>query len=159
MLLSGRGLTGSKSRGTKKIMGTSSQNSFNQQQPLLTPGRVINKVKRYVSPFGQVVEIRRATITVQDDQGIFRTEKLVEVVPPLADGTMPEDPGLIRCCFRCFSLIHVENSYTCPSCGLVFCLPDTAVVDIEGQKVRVCAECAKSIRSPWLQLAKKFLWG
>jgi hypothetical protein len=139
-------------------MNTQSQNSYGQQLPVV-PGRVINKVKRYVSPFGQVVEIRWSTITVQDDQGIFRTEEVLEVVPPLADGTMPEDPGLIRCCFRCFSLIHVNNSYNCPSCGLVVCLPCTGIIGTEGQKVRVCAECAKSIRSPWLQLAKKFLWG
>jgi len=142
------------------------QNPFSQQPLPLTPGRIITKVKRYVSPTGQVGELRWMTITVQDNQGIFRTEETIEVVPPLADGTTPQDSDKIRECFRCQSLIHEKNYRVCPLCGLGFGLPCTTVIKTESQEVktesrevRVCVFCAKNIRHPFLQAAKRILWG
>ena len=140
-------------------MTTGFQNPYNQQPLPLTPGRVITKVKRYVSPTGQVVELRWATITVLDNQGVFRTEETIEVVPPLADGTTPQDSDKIRECSRCQCLIHEKNYRVCPLCGLGFGLPCTTVIKTESQEVRVCIYCAKNIRHPFLQAAKRILWG
>jgi hypothetical protein len=155
----GVGQLATKSLVLKISMTISSQNLFNQQQPSLTPGRIITKVKRYVSPTGQVVEQRWVTITAQDNQGIFRTEDAIEVLPPLADGTTPEDSDKIRECFRCRCLIHEKNHHICPLCGLGFCLAYTIATEIEGEKVRLCVDCAKNIRHPFLQAAKRILWG
>jgi len=141
----------------RKQMTTDPQNLFNPQQSPLTPGRVITKVKRYVSPTGQVVELGWLTTTLRDQQGIWHTEETVEVDPPLADGTTPSDCSSIRECSRCRSLI--TRSCCCKSCRLIFCEPCTVEIETEGQKARVCLECAESIRHPFWRLAKKFIWG
>jgi len=140
-------------------MNTGQQNIFNQQQSPLTPGRIITKVKRYVSPTGQVTELRWVTITIQDKQGIWRTEENIEVVPPLADGTTPQDLDKIRECLRCRCLIHEKNYRICPLCGLGFCLPCTKVIETEKQQIRVCVDCARNNRHPLLSLARKVVWG
>lgn len=140
-------------------MNAGSQNLFNQQSPL-APGRIITKVKRYVSPTGQVVELQWVTITVQDNQGIFRTEEIIEVVPPLQDSITPNDCDEIRECFRCKSLIHISNAYICPSCSQCNCLPCTVNFEVEGKQIRICVTCAKEVRTPlFLRIIKKAVWG
>jgi hypothetical protein len=149
-----------KSMELKTVMNNGMQNIFNQQQSPLTPGRVITKIKRYTSPSGQVSEMQCVTVTLQDNQGIWRTEEVVELKRPLDDGITVTDCDQIRECVRCKSLIHVVNSYLCPSCSLCYCLPCTENIKTEDQKVRVCANCAKEARTPaFINLLHKVIWG
>jgi len=140
-------------------MATNFQNPFNQQPISLTPGRAITRREVYCAPLtNRVVELRWITITVED-QGIYKTEDIKEVVPSLDDGTVPESVTQIRECWRCFSL--VTNSYLCPRCGREFCLActSTLAVDKEGRQMTVCIDCADNIKNPLWHLAKKALWG
>jgi hypothetical protein len=139
-----------------------SQNIFSSQQSLLTPGRVITKIKRYTSPSGQIVELQWVTVTLQDNNGIWRTEEVVELKRPLDDGITPTDCDQIRECVRCQSLIHIMNAYRCPICSLCYCLPCTENIRVEGQdrEIRVCVNCAKEARTPALiNLFRKVIWG
>jgi len=135
-------------------------NLFSEQQSSLTPGRIIAKTERYQSPTGQVVQLRRITSTLRDDQGIWRTEQTVEIDPPLADGLTPGSSNDIRECFRCLSLIHVHNSHTCPGCCQCYCLPCTEIVKVEDREIKYCKNCAKEAQTPkFLKVAKKLCYG
>jgi hypothetical protein len=139
-------------------MNGNQQNSFNQCS--LTPGRVITKVRRYTSPSGQVVELQWVTVTIQDSQGIWRTEEVIELKRPLDDGITPTDCDQIRECVRCLSLIHIMNAYRCPSCSQCYCLPCTEIIGADGKEIRVCAACAKEAKTPAvLNLLRKVIWG
>jgi len=144
----------------KTVMNNSTQNIFNQQQSLLTPGRVITEAKQYQSPSGKIVNLQKLTVTVQDNQGIWRTEVIVKVDRPLDDGTTPNDCSEIRECFCCQSLIHVNNSYMCPTCCQCFCLPCTENIKLKDKEVRVCVACAKEAKTPVvLNILRKAIWG
>jgi hypothetical protein len=139
------------------------QNTFGQQMPSFPPGRVITRREIWVAPYTKrVVELRWVTITVEK-QGIYTTEDLREVDPPLDDGTVPESVKQIRECWRCLSI--VSNSHLCRACGKEACLACTTEINQDnqkkggGQKIRVCKDCAASIRNPLLHFAKKSLWG
>jgi hypothetical protein len=133
------------------------QNPFNQQQPSFAPGREVTSTERYCSPISnRVVELRHVAVTVED-QGIFRTQEVREVIPALDDGTVPQSAAQIRECWRCLSL--VTNSHLCPTCGREFCLACVSEVEKDGQRIKVCADCAASIQNPLWHLVKRALWG
>ena len=134
-----------------------SQNMFNQQPQLFPPGRVIARREVWVSPITKrIVELRWVTVTVEE-QGIYKTDELKEIDPPLDDGTVPESSSQIRECWRCFSLITKVR--LCPECGKEFCYACTPEIEKDGQKVRVCVDCGEKIKNPLWHSAKKGLWG
>jgi len=140
-------------------MATGPQNIFNQQQSPLTPGRVITKVKRYVSPSGQVVELRWVTITIQDNQGIWRTEETMEVVPPLRDGSVVNEANYdkLQECVICLAV--TVQAYQCPKCRQWVCMVCTAEVIVQSKVVLFCENCAWKIKYPRLSGLHKLIWG
>jgi len=124
------------------------------------PTRIDEHIERHSFPSGQVVEIRRIKITAEDQTGIWRTKELLEVDPPLADGSMPQDIRDIAECSLCFRLVcasqHVE---TCPGCGLVCCSSCMTVVEVKENVVRICRNCEAEVRRPHIaRILKKLLW-
>jgi len=132
--------------------------------PVMAPGRVIESVERCHLPSGKVRELRKLSCTMQDANGIFRTEELVEVVPPLDCSCVPHDLHDISECTQCGSVMCAsKHSGTCPSCGNVFCtacLVDTEVTDADGVKKnsRVCRDCAREMDTPALVKLFRKIW-
>jgi len=125
-------------------------------------GRVIQTVNRYLLPSGRVRELREVVETFQDSQGIFRTGKYVEAVPPLDCGCVPEDMNDVAECARCGSVVCAsKHSLTCPVCGIVHCLACTVTLEIEdGREIRLCKECAAEARTPTvIKVIRKAIWG
>ena len=138
-------------------MNTGQQNIFNQQQLQITPGRFITKVKRYVSPSGQVVELRWVTITVQDGPGRWRTEEITEVVPPLRDGCVVNEKNFdnLQECVICLGI--TVQAYQCPKCHQWVCM--VCAEKVKGQSEDVCINCAWKIKYPNLSKIHNLIWG
>ena len=130
------------------------QFSFN-----LTPGRVVTHVERYHFPSGQYRELRKIIVTVQDANGIFDTEEIVEVVPPLDCSCIVENLRDAVECANCIAIVCAsQHSATCPECGNVFCAGCLHVVAVKEHEMRVCEKCGQKLTThPLIRFIKK-IW-
>ncbi len=134
-------------------------NPINPQQFSQTGDRVTTDVQRYCSPTGQIADIIVNDLTI-DSNGVWKTEKLRECIPPLADGRIPDSPKDIRECCRCQGLIHVESSYICPVCNLTFCIVCTTEFSPDKDKsIRLCIPCVEKATTTPLQKFYKWIVG
>lgn len=104
------------------VMPTNPNNPLGQS-PLgsLAPGRIIESVERYWLPSGRYRELRRSTCTMQDANGIFRTQEFVEAVPALDCSCIPATMNDIAECTLCSAVCCAgKHSFTC-RCGAVCC--------------------------------------
>jgi len=139
-------------------MAIGQQNAFNQQLSL-TPGRVITKVKRYTSPSGKVVELRWVTITVQDDQGIWRTEESIEAVPPLDDGSVLNEDNYGKLCECTICRSITVQGHQCPRCCQLTCMVCTDKLTLQDKVIRACVNCVWEVKHPGLSMLQKIVWG
>lgn len=130
------------------------QFSFN-----LTPGRVVTHVERFYLPSGRCRELRKTIVTVQDPNGIFRTEEIVEVVPPLDCSCIPDQMHDCVECVGCGAVVCAsQHSATCPECGNVHCAACLRIVTVQGQEIRLCEKCGKKLTTHPLIRFIKGIW-
>jgi hypothetical protein len=135
-------------------MTTGSQNTFSQPQLSLTPGRIITKIKRYNLPSGKVHEIRKVITTVQDNQGIWRTEEFTDA-DSLDDGSIltEKNGDKLHDCIICGG--STVQEYQCPEC----CEWVHMTCTEEHKDRRICKNCAWQLKHPNLNRLHKFIWG
>ena len=142
---------------TNSAQGGGSGSPF---QGVTAPGRVIETTQRYHTPSGQVRELRKRVITLQNAPGIFRTDDLIEVIPPLACSCLPENMNDLAECSRCLSLTCAsKHSQTCPLCGRPHCSACLTKLATEEGTIVVCVTCADQAKRPLLTMMKKLIWG
>jgi len=132
----------------------------------VVPGRVIQSVQRIFLPSGKVRELYKLSLTVQDANGTFRTDELVEHRPPSDCSCSPRDHHDVAECVRCGAVVCGRHSGTCQACGRVHCtacITEAEVGDAPEVKkiVRVCRGCDEEMkieRSPFLKLLRQ-IWG
>ena len=131
----------------------------------LAPGRVIEKVERYLFPSGKVRQLRRLVYTVQDSTGVFRTLEQVEAEPPLDCSCVPVDMHDLAECMRCGSIVcATKHSFTCPRCGKIYCSAcgcDPAeskdpAVQLKGKKI--CRQCEKEASETVIRKIFSKIW-
>lgn len=129
-------------------------------QGIAALGRVIETTMRYHTPSGQVRELRKRVITIQDQQGIFRTDELIEVVPPLVCSCVPEHLSDLAECSRCLSITCAsKHSQTCPLCGRPHCSACLTRLETEEGIIVACVTCAEQVKKPLRTSLKKLIWG
>ena len=139
-------------------MNGGSQNSFSQQWSL-TPGRVIRKIKRHIMPSGKIVELQWISTTIRDNQGVWHTEEVIEMVPPPEDGSVVTESNYenLKECTRC--LAATIEPYQCPKCCRWVCMVCTEDdVPVQGQLIRACKDCAWKIKHPYLSSLNRLIW-
>lgn len=124
-------------------------------------GRVIQTVERVRFPSGAVREFRLLIITFRDANGLFRTEELREIVPPLDCSCIPAALADASECTNCSAIIcSSKHSGTCRTCGRVFCTACASEVEVEGRVVRICRECIAEATTPKIiRFLRKVIWG
>lgn len=152
----------------ERVMNRNSQNSINQQWSL-TPGRAIKKIQRHTLPSGKVVELQWISITFRDNQGIWRTEETVQLVPPTQDGSVVMEDNFknLNECSICQSV--TVSPYQCPECSRIvdlLCTKKTIIKEkdenqhVKEKEVRLCLICAKETRLPkFLKTLRDTIWG
>lgn len=136
-------------------MLTNSQNPLNQP-----PKKVVTKVEKFQTEFGQLVELRFIELTVLENN-VLRKEELFEVDPPLSDNRVPSSIQDIRQCCICLGLYHKDNIRTCPVCGRYFCIsPDCRdmIKTENGDEILACAACADEANSGLVRKLWRKLW-
>jgi len=125
----------------------------------LTPGRVITQVERYLFPSGRCRELRKIAATVQDASGVFQTEEIVEVVPPLDCSCLVKDLRDCVECAGCGAIVCAnKHSATCPECGNVYCAACLAIVSVEERELRLCKPCGEKLTTHPLIMLFKNIW-
>jgi len=130
------------------------------QNPFLQPpGKIVLDIQRGRMPSGQIVEIRRVELTILEN-GRWRKEKVFEVDPGMADGTTPQEIGMIRECHVCLGLFNRDNVRHCPACGRDYCGLRECWGEVrvsEDEKIVACAPCAQANnRGLWERISGKF---
>jgi len=142
--------------GTSLVRGTSMP--VNPQNPLgQPPGKIVTRVEKFQTLSGQLVLIRWMEVSVMDS-GVLRKEETFEVLPPLADGRIPDRIADIReCCIR-LGLYHHENVSSCPVCGRHFCRICAGLIKVKESETLACKVCADEASAGFLRRVFKYFW-
>ena len=129
----------------------------NNQNPFIPQvGKVVNKVERFQTESGQLVEIRWVETSMQKD-GVLKKDAYFEGVPPLRDNRIPDSVSDIRECI-CGGLYHKDNVLRCSVCGKYFGLCCREAIKTDQGEVSVCLLCAKEYNRSLLSKIWKKFW-
>lgn len=120
-------------------------------------GKIAVDIEKYISPTGQVVEIRRSEENTMQNN-LVKKHRCFEVSPPLADGRIPESATDIRECHCCLGLFHMENVLRCPMCGNYYCLACRKKIKVKEKEISVCILCAEEHNRNILHKVCKKFW-
>ena len=121
-------------------MNPLSPNAPGQSGSPATLGRIIRRVEIWVAPYTKTVYELRWVQETFERNGVFVTDKHVEIDPNTDDGTIPTSRHQLRQCPCCY--LAVTRIEVCTDCGLEFYNACTKEIRIDGETRRVCRRCA-----------------
>lgn len=124
------------------------------------PGKISESIEYFQTLSGQTVEFRKYVVCVMENN-ILRKKYEKEILPPLADGRIPEKIEDIRECSGCLGLYHFENVLTCENCGRYYCRNCKGKItksdDEETKEIAVCKSCEDESKFSFKRIFKK-IW-
>ncbi|MFH1022509.1 MAG: hypothetical protein V1809_03910 [Planctomycetota bacterium] len=90
----------------------------------------------------------------------YRTNAVLDIVPPLDCSDSPRDSHDAVECYRCLSIVcATRHSITCPSCGRISCTACLGRTAVNGTTMVMCKECARENEThPLVKIYRKLLW-
>ena len=121
-------------------------------------GREKIETRRLPLGGGRFIEAVFRQTTEMNDKGVWVTETLISVDPPLDCGDVPVRIEDVALCQRCESLVCSLHAALCQVCGrqvCTECLDYEASSEIAAFTCKDCADAPKGI----IETLSRFIWG